>query len=60
MTIPEAAKKLNLSEQLLRVWIQNTPNHPFGTVVRDGTRKTYYINAERLKAWIEGSTNNDD
>lgn len=55
MTLPEAAKKLNLSEQLLRVWIQTAgSNHPFGVVLRNSKRKSYYINEERLKAWCEG------
>ena len=55
MTLPEAAKKLNLSEQLLRVWIQQAGmSHPFGVILRNGKRKTYYIQEERLKAWCEG------
>lgn len=55
MTIPEAAKKLNLSEQLLRVWIAKEGTaHPFGVILRSGKRKTYYIQEDRLKAWCEG------
>ena len=53
MTLPEAAKKLNLSEQLLRVWIQNK-TCPFGLVVRDGKRKTYLINEAAFKRFING------
>ena len=55
MTVPEAAKKLNLSEQLLRVWIQKEGNnHPFGVILRSGKRKTYFIQEDRMKAWCEG------
>ena len=53
MTVPEAAKKLNLSEQLLRVWIQNG-TCPFGVILRSSKRKTYYIQEDRMKAWCEG------
>ena len=58
MTIPEASKQLNLSEQLLRVWIQSG-RCLFGTIVRKGCRNTYYINEERMKAWIEGRLKNE-
>ena len=54
MTIPEASKKLNLSEQLLRVWAQQPKGCPFITIVRDGQRKTYLVNDERMKMWAEG------
>lgn len=53
MTIPQASKQLNLSPQLIRVWIQNG-TCPFGYVVRQGERNTYLINEERMKLWIEG------
>lgn len=59
MTISEASKKLNLSPQLLRVWLQQAgENHPFGVAIGKGKKKAYYINDERLKRWVEGS--NDD
>ena len=52
MTIPEASKRLHLSEQLLRVWAQN--GCPFITIIRAGQRKTYLVNEERMKMWAEG------
>ena len=54
MTIPEASKKLNLSEQLLRVWAQQEKGCPFITIVRDGKRKSYVVNEARMKMWAEG------
>ena len=54
MTIPEASKRLNLSEQLLRVWAQQKTGCPFITIVRDGKRRTYVVNDARLKLWAEG------
>jgi hypothetical protein len=57
MTLPQAAKQLNMSAQCLRVWIQQVANHPFGYIIRDGRRKSYYISEERMKAWMEGKNN---
>ena len=54
MTVPEAAKKLHLSEQLLRVWAQQEKGCPFITIIRAGQRKTYLVNEERMKMWAEG------
>lgn len=54
MTIPQAAEKLNLSPQLLRIWIQKG-TCPFGYVVNESKQhRAYYINEERMKLWIEG------
>lgn len=53
MTVAEAANQLRLSQQLIRVWIQNG-TCPFGYVIRDGKRKTYLINDAALKRFIEG------
>ena len=55
MTIPEAIKKypLNLSPQLIRCWIANK-TCPFGYIVREGSRRTYYINEVELKKFVEG------
>ena len=58
MTLPQAAKRLRLSDQLLRVWIQNG-NCPFGLIIRDGQRKTYLINDAAFRRFIEGDINND-
>jgi len=52
MTVPEAAKQLNLSDQTLRLWIQH--GCPFGVIVREGDRKSYYVSEERMKLWKEG------
>lgn len=53
MTVKEAAEKLRLSPQLVRLWCQNG-NCPFGYVIRLGERNTYYINESELKQFIEG------
>jgi len=53
MTVPEASKQLRLSEQLIRVWIVNG-TCPFGYVIREGSRRTYYINEAELKRFIAG------
>ena len=55
MTIPETLKKypLNLSPQLIRCWIANG-TCPFGYVIREGKRKTYYINEQALRKFIAG------
>lgn len=58
MTIPEASKQLRLSEQLLRVWIQSG-RCAFGYIIRDGKRKTYYINEAELKRFIAGEKSNE-
>lgn len=57
MTIKEAAQQLRLSEQLVRVWIQNG-TCTFGYIIRDGERKTYYINEAELKRFISGESAN--
>lgn len=55
MTVAEASKMVNLSPQLIRVWIQNG-NCPFGYIVRKGEdRNTYLISEALLKKWIEGT-----
>ena len=51
MTIQDVARKLKMSEQLIRVWIQNG-TCPFGLVIRDGKRKTYLINEAAFKRFI--------
>ena len=60
MTISEASKKLNLSEQLLRCWIQSG-SCEFGYIIRPKAsrtgRNTYYINEQALKDFIEGKNN---
>ncbi len=58
MTVPQAAKQLRLSEQLLRVWIQSG-RCAFGYIIREGQRNTYYINEAGLKKFIEGEKTNE-
>ena len=55
MTIPQALAKypIQLSPQLIRCWIANN-TCPFGYIIRDGDRKTYYINEAELKKFING------
>lgn len=53
MTIKDVAKQLRMSEQLIRVWIQNN-TCPFGLVIREGKRKTYLINEAAFKRFING------
>lgn len=55
MTIKQAAQQLNLSEQLIRVWIQNG-TCPFGYIVRPGERNTYFVNEAELKKFINGES----
>lgn len=57
MTIEEAAKRLGLPKQTLRLWIQSG-KCIFGDVVIEGKKKnTYYISSERLEAYLKGRTN---
>ena len=58
MTIKQAAQQLKLSDQLIRVWIQNG-TCPFGYIVRNGDRKTYYINEAELRQFINGRVENE-
>lgn len=53
MTVKQAAQQLRLSEQLVRVWIQNG-TCPFGYIIRDGSRRTYFVNEAELKRFING------
>lgn len=62
MTIPQALSKypIQLSEQLIRVWIQNG-TCPFGYIIRQKNgrtgRNTYFINEAQLRDFIEGKSN---
>lgn len=58
MTIPQAARQLRLSEQLLRCWIQSG-RCPFGYIIREGQRNTYLVVDEQLKQFIEGENRNE-
>ena len=55
--IKDAAERLGLPEQTLRMWIQ-TGRCPFGSVVIEmkskGGRRTYYVNSELLEQYLKG------
>ena len=59
MTIKQAAQQLRLSEQLIRVWIQNG-TCPFGYIIRAGQRKTYYVNESELRKFINGENKSNE
>ena len=55
----EAATRLGISPQALRVWIeQKGDSHPFGAVIREKSnrygRNTYFINEQRLESYLQG------
>ena len=56
MTIPQALEKypIQLSPQLIRVWAQSEKGCPFCFVIRDGRRKSYYVNEQALRKFIAG------
>ena len=59
MTTKQAATRLGISPQALRVWIeQKGDNHPFGAVIREKSsrygRNTYFINEQRLESYLQG------
>ena len=58
MTIPQALAKypIQLSAQLIRVWAQSEKGCPFCYIIREGKRKTYYINEAELKKFINGES----
>ena len=54
MLVEEAAKKLNLSTQTLRLALQQD-KFPFGKAIRTSeNRYTYYINPKRLEMYLKG------
>ena len=59
VTIKDAAERLGLPEQTLRIWIRN--GCPFGEVICDKKckRRTYYINGERLNNYLQGGNQNE-
>lgn len=56
VSIKEAAEKLGIPDQSLRLWVQK--GCPFGEVMIDKRsrygRRTYYINRERLDLYLQG------
>jgi len=51
--IKEAAELLGVSQQFIRSGMQ-TGRLPIGTAVKMSTKWTYYINRDRLNAYLEG------
>ena len=55
--VADAAKQLGIPEQSLRCWVQSG-TCKFGEVMIDKRnkygRRTYYINGERLKLYLQG------
>lgn len=59
MLVEEAAKKLKMSTQTLRVALQQN-KFPFGTAIKTTeNRWTYYINDARLERYLIGDDVND-
>lgn len=62
LTIKEAAERLDIPPQALRVWLQKE-NCPFGEVLHEQKsrhgRRTYYVNSERLERYLKGEKGNE-
>ena len=55
MTVEQAAKKLGMSTQLLRLALREG-KFDFGEAIKTSeNRWTYYINPSRLERYLEGS-----
>ena len=60
MLVSEAAKKLDMSTQTLRLALQQRL-FPFGVAVKTSeNRFTYYINPKRLELYLEGAYHAED
>ena len=53
VSIKEAAKLMGVSQQFVRIGLQQGI-FPFGAAVKMSSRYTYYINEEKLLAYISG------
>ena len=54
LLVSEAAKKLGMNTQTLRLALQQN-KFPFGVAVKTSEHRfTYYINEEQLKRYLEG------
>lgn len=59
MLVSEAAKKLDMNTQTLRLALQQRL-FPFGVAVKTSeNRFTYYINPKRLEKYLEGAYEKD-
>ena len=57
MTVKEAAKALGWTEQLVREAIdQEKVDFGFSVRMPGSSRRTFVISAERVEAWINGTT----
>ena len=60
MLVSEAAKKLDMNTQTLRLALQQRL-FPFGVAVKTSeNRFTYYINPKRLELYLEGAYHAED
>lgn len=53
VSIHEAAQLLGMSDQTLRLFLQNG-KFPFGSANKNGDRWCYSINRKRLEIYLEG------
>ena len=53
LSVWEVAQKMNVSEQFVRVGLQQN-KFPWGFSVKMSTKWTYYIDKERFELWKSG------
>ena len=58
MKIAEAAKRLNKSEQFVRLGLQRQLL-PFGTAVKTSSKWSYHISEKLFEEYTGGDTNNE-
>lgn len=56
MKIADVSKETGYTPLFIREWIAQTPDHPFGIVVRmpGSKRRIFKINENAFRKWIEG------
>lgn len=54
ITVPEAANKMGVTPQFLRVALQQGRFAEFGVAAKMRKRWSYYINARRFEEWMKG------
>lgn len=55
ITIKETAEMLNISQQTLRVALQQNAFPEFGKAIKTSSKYTYYINKERLIKYLNAA-----
>jgi N-acetylglucosamine kinase-like BadF-type ATPase len=60
MTVAEAAKKLEMSPQALRIAMQRGKFTVFGQAWQNEEKWTYYINRNRLEQYLKAEGVNDE